>query len=180
MKLLILLLFCTSSLVAFSQNDLLVLKQRNHVVQTWVTGSYIDFQFSSKQWIQGRIKKILHDSLVIDQMILKFSFSGIDSTHFGLFKLHVKEICGLPKKTYGGGFISNGRLFQLGGAAYILVNIFNSINHQGQVFSQKNLTGIGIAAGVFIIGKLLASTYKSFIVIGKKYTLETITSSVTK
>jgi len=66
-KLLTLFLFTIISINSFSQSDLLVLKQKNQVIQTWVTGSSIDFQFSSKQWIQGIIKTIRNDSILIEQ-----------------------------------------------------------------------------------------------------------------
>jgi hypothetical protein len=161
----------------------LVLKQRNRTIQTWVPGSVIDFQFSSKQWIQGIIKNIRKDSLLIEQIVIQqvpnqFGFPTIDTAKLGLMKLHVKEIYGMPKRNFSSGIISNGTLFMLGGGAYIFLNIFNSLIHNETVFSAQNTTGLGIAGGVFLLGLLLQSSHKDYIVLGKKYTMETIHTSI--
>jgi hypothetical protein len=92
-------------------------------------------------------------------------------------KLHVKEIYGMPKRNFSSGIISNGTLFMLGGGAYIFLNIFNSLIHNETVFSAQNTTGLGIAAGVVLLGVLLQSSHKTYIVLGKKYTMETIHTS---
>ena len=178
-KLLLTLLFSAVILTAFSQSDLLVLKQKNHTIQTWVPGSFINFQFSSKQWIQGIIKTIRNDSVILEQIILRqvpnrFGFPTIDTAKMGILKLHVKEIYGMPKRNFSSGIISNGILFQMGSAAYIFLNIFNSLIHKQEIFNPQNLTGIGIAAGVFAIGTLLRAGHKTYIILGKKYTMETI------
>jgi len=178
-KLLTLLLLTAISINSFSQSDLLVLKQKNQVIQTWVTGSIIDFQFSSKQWIKGMIKNIRNDSILMEIIVLhqvptQLGFLKIDTAQMGLMKLHVNEIYGMPKRQFGSGIISNGGLFQLGAGAYIFLNVFNSLIHNEPVFSSQNLTGLGIAAGVFLVGKILESTHKTYITLGKRYMMATI------
>ena len=163
----------------FSQSDLLVLKQKNQVIQTWVPGSYIDFQFSSKQWIQGIIKNIRNDSILIDQVVLRqvptqLGFLKTDTAHLGLMKLHVSEIYGMPKRQQGSGILSNGALFQLGAAAYIFLNIFNSLLKGDPVFGSRNLSSIAIAAGVWVTGKVLKSVHKTYIKTGGRYKLQMI------
>ena len=113
-----------------AQNDLLLLKQKTQTLQTWSKGSYIIFQFSSKQWIEGIIRSIKNDSLIIDQIQVRqvpnqFGFTSTDTAHFGLLKLHIKEIYGMPKKHAGGNIISNGALFQFGSVAFISLNIID-------------------------------------------------------
>ena len=173
----VLLLFCITH--SFSQSDLLVMKQKNQVIQTWIPGSVIDFQFSNKQWIEGIIKIVRHDSILMEQIIVRtipdaFGFPKIDTAKMGLLKLHVNEIYGMPKRDFGGGIFSNGILFQLGSGAYIFLNLFNSLIHNEQVFSSVNLTRLGIAGGVFVVGSLLRASHKTYIVIGKKYHMQTI------
>lgn len=165
--------------MVFSQTDLLVLKQRNQTIETWIPGSFINFQFSSRQWIQGIIKTVRNDSILMEQIILErvpnqFGFLSIDTAKMGLMKFHVKEIYGMPKRDFGSSIFTNGALFQLGSAAYIFLNIFNSLIHNETVFSSQNLQRIGIAGGFFLIGTLLASTHKTYVVLGKKYTMKTI------
>ena len=181
--LLILYLFTFSTGYAYSQSDILVLKQKNQTIQTWVPGSVINFQFSSKQWIQGIIKMVRNDSITIEQIDVRqvpnqFGFPTIDTAKLGILKLHVNEIYGMPKRNFGSGIISNGALFQLGSGAYVFLNIVNSLIQNEQVFSSANLTRIGIAGGVFIIGSLLSASHKTYIILGKKYTMETIHLSV--
>ncbi|NCI48361.1 hypothetical protein GWC95_00410 [Sediminibacterium roseum] len=166
------------SVSCFSQSDLLVLKQKNQIIQTWVPGSVFHFQFSSKQWIQGIIKQIKNDSVLVDQISViqvpnAFGFPRIDTAHMGLLQFHVSEIYGMPKRDYAGIF-TNGALFQLGSAAYILLNLANTAIHKEQLFSAVNATRLGVAGGIFVIGSLLSATHKTYIRLGKKYTVTTI------
>jgi hypothetical protein len=182
-QLLLLLLLSSSTLFVFSQTDLLVLKQNSRTIQTWVPGSFIDFQFSSKQWIQGIIKNIRNDSILLEQIILRqvanqFGFPTIDTAKMGLMKLHVNEVYGMPKRNFSNGILSNGTLFQLGSGFFIFLNIFNSLTHNEQVFSAQNLSGLGIAAAVFIGGTILHAGHKTYIILGKKYTLRTLHSGI--
>ncbi len=178
-KLLILLLFTISTGHAFSQSDLLVLKQRNQTIQTWVPGSVISFQYSSKQWIQGIIKTVRNDSIIMEQIDVRqvanqFGFPTIDTAKLGIMKLHVNEIYGIPKRSFGTNFITNGGLFQLGSGAFIFLNLMNSLIHNEQVFSSTNITRLSIAGGFFLLGSFLSANHKTYIVIGKKYTMQTI------
>lgn len=178
-KRLLLFLFITNAFFGFSQNDLLVLKQKNRIIQTWITNSFISFQFSSKQWLQGNIKAIRNDSIILEQMTIRqvpdqFGFPTLDTARMGILKLHVKEIYGIPKRNFGSGLITNGVLLQLGSGAYIFLNIFNSLIHKEMVYSPQNLTRLGIAAGVFVMGTLLRASHKTYIVLGKKYTMQTL------
>ena len=161
------------------------MKQKNQVIQTWIPGSVINFQFSNKQWIEGIIKTVRNDSILMEQIVVRtvpdaFGFPKIDTAKLGLLKLHVSEIYGMPKRNFGGGIFSNGILFQLGSGAYIFLNIFNSLIYNEQVFSSVNLTRLGIAGGVFIVGSLLRASHKTYIVMGKKYTMATIHTAIEK
>jgi hypothetical protein len=175
-SLLICLLF---SLSAMAQKDVLMLKQNNQTIQSWTNGSYILFQFSSKQWIEGIIKKIQNDSVTIDQIQVRqvgnqFGLPTIDTAHFGIMQFHVNEIYGMPKRGMSSNLFTNGSLFQLGSAAYILLNVTNSLIKSDPVFGSDNLSKLGIAAGFFVIGKILQNTHKSYLQMGKKYRMVTL------
>jgi hypothetical protein len=174
------ILLCASC--AFSQNDLLVLKKHNQVVKTWVRGSSISFQFSSKQWLQGIIKSARNDSLLLDLYVLRqvanqFGLPTVDTGKIGLLKLHIKEIYAVPKAKTGSSIFTNGMLFKLAGGAYIFFNVFNSLTHGDEVFSSDNAKGLGIAVGLIGVGIILSATHKEDIVLGKKYTLATINTT---
>ncbi|MEO7530934.1 MAG: hypothetical protein ABIS69_05970 [Sediminibacterium sp.] len=178
MKLRLLTLFLFGTIHTFSQSDLLVLKQGNQTIQTWVPGSIINFQFSSKQWIQGIIKTVRNDSIIIEQIIIEqvanqFGFPSIDTAKLGIMKFHIGEIYGMPKKEYA-GIIANGALFKLGGGAYILLNVANTLIHKEALFSSINATRLGVASGVFLLGSILGMSHKGYITLGKKYRMEII------
>lgn len=164
---------------SYAQSDLLVLKQKNRTIQTWVPGSLISFQFSSKQWLQGIIKTIRNDSITMEQIDIRtvpnaFGFPTIDTAKLGIMKLHVNEVYGMPKRVYGSGIFTNGVLLQLGSGAFMFLNITNSLIRNEQVFSPLNLGRLGVAGSVFVVGSLLRAGHKTYIVLGKKYRLETI------
>jgi hypothetical protein len=178
-KLLIALLLLCSTLHSFSQNDMLVLQKRDRTIQTWIRGSVINFQFSSKQWLQGIIKIIKHDSLTIELIRLDHTPNmlgtfSLDTAKLGLIKFAVKEIYGMPNKSANGNFFTNGALFMLGSSAYIALNLFNTLIHKEALFASPNGARLGIAAGVFGAGLLLSSSQQDYVVIGKKYTMKTI------
>ena len=177
--LLIVILLTIYSFSLTAQTDLLVMKKGGQTIQTWVPGSYIRFQFSSKQWIEGLIKVIRNDSITVDQIALYkvptiTGFPRIDTAHMGLLKLHVREIYGMPKRNYGSAIFSNGALLKLGSGAFIFLNIVNSLIRNEAVFSSTNLNRLGVAGGVFVTGMVLSSFHKTYITLGKKYTLKTI------
>ena len=172
-KLLPVIMLCFA-LSAACQSDVLVLKRRDQIVQTWIRGSFIGFQFFNKQWIQGRIRELREDSVLLDVMVInqmpgKYGTIVTDTGRVGLLRMHVKEIYALPKRNSGTGIISNGALFKLGGGGYIFLNIFNSLIKNEQVFSARNVTGLGIAGAVLATGFILSATHKDYIRLGKKY-----------
>jgi len=179
MKLTVLIICCCLSFGVSAQKDLLLLRHKTKSVQTWTTGSYILFQFSSKQWIEGIIKSIKNDSLLIDQIQVRqvgnqFGYPTLDTVHFGLLKLHINEVYALPQKSFHTNMLNNGTLFIMGSTAYVFLNIVNSLVKNDAILGSDNLPKIGIAVGGFILGKVLQSTHKNIIQIGPKYTLSTI------
>ncbi|MDB5210319.1 MAG: hypothetical protein JWQ30_1146 [Sediminibacterium sp.] len=103
----------------------------------------------------------------------QFGFASIDTAKFGLMKLHVNEIYGMPKKDYSGIF-TNGALLKLGSGAYIFLNLINSLIHKEALFSSANTTRLGIAGGVFLLGTIMGLSHKTYITLGKKYRMEII------
>lgn len=114
------------------------------------------------------------EQIIVRQVANQFGFPTIDTAKMGLMKIHVNEIYGMPKRNFGSGIISNGSLFQLGSGAFIFLNIFNSLIHNEPVFGPGNLTRLGIAGAVFLTGTLLSASHQTYIVLGKKYRMETI------
>jgi hypothetical protein len=182
MKLTFLVILTFSFCISISaQADILLLQKNDQTIKTWVSGSYINFQFSNYQWITGVIKMIRNDSISVRQMEIRtvpdrFGFPTIDTAWFGTIKLHVNEIRAMPKKAKWGQFITNGSLLQLGSLAYIFLNLVNGFILNQSNTTGTNLTSLGIAGGVFIAGTILKATHKENILLGKKYTIKTISN----
>jgi len=168
------------SFVSFSQtSDFMVLKKKDRTIQTFFPGSNINFQLDNGQWLEGQIIKIIHDSIFIEQQknqgyITIWGTPAYQLLNLGVLKFHIKEIVALPYKEKHVSIIDNGVLFQVAGGAYIFLNIANSIIQHDPFFAAQNLTNVGIAAGVFLFGKILQWSHPLQITIGKKYQLQII------
>ena len=177
---LVILIFCFNVLTS-AQSAILLLQKKDQTIKTWVKGSQISFQFSNYQWISGIIKMIKNDSISVRQMEIRtvpdrFGFPTIDTAWFGIIKLSINEIRALPKKAKWGEFITNGSLLKLGSLAYIFLNIVNGFISNQSITAGSNLTNIGIAGGVFIVGTILKATHKDVTLLGKKYTMKTVSN----
>ena len=157
-----------------AQSDWLVLTHKNRTLQSWTAGSYIIFRFSNQQWIEGYVRKVQQDSVWINQVHINrvfnnMGFFSFDTSNMGIMRIHVNEITAVPKKNFSYNVFSNGKIFQLGSAAFIFLNVFNSAIHSEPVFSSDNVPRLGIAGGVFLLGTLLASSSRTYWEAGKKY-----------
>jgi hypothetical protein len=154
----------------------LVLKEKGRTIQSWIEKDCITFRFSNTQWIEGKIKTILKDSLLINMYRAQQSptaFGGfrVDTTWLGFLKISINEISGMPQSRYKSGLFTNGALFRLGSGAYLFLNIVNSIIKGYPLFDGANTTRLLVAAGVYGIGTLQKQKHKDYLPIGKKYTV---------
>ena len=178
MKYYLLLIFLLVVFISFSQtSDFLLLKKGDRTIQTFFPGNTIDFQLDNGQWLSGSIIKIIHDSIFIEQQknqgyLTIWGTPAYQLMNLGVLKFHINEIVALPNKEKGVSVINSGALFQVAGAAYITLNIANSIIQKDPFFAAQNLTNVGIAAGVFLFGKVLQWSHPKQITIGKKYQLQ--------
>jgi hypothetical protein len=152
----------------------LVLKEKGRTIQSWIEKDCITFRFSNTQWIEGKIKNILKDSLLINMYRAQQSptaFGGVrvDTTWLGFLKISINEISGLPQSRYKSGMFSNGILFRLASSAYMFLNITNSLIKGYPVFDAANTTRLLIAAGFYGIGTLQKQKHKDYLPIGKRY-----------
>ena len=154
----------------------LVLKEKGRTIQSWIEKDCITFRFSNTQWIEGRIKTILKDSLLINMYRAQQSptaFGGfrVDTTWLGFLKISVNEISGMPQSQYRSGLFTNGALFRLGSGAYMFLNITNSLLKGMPLLDAANSTRLLVAAGFYGIGTLQKQKHKAYLPIGKKYTM---------
>lgn len=154
----------------------LVLKEKGRTIQSWIEKDCITFRFSNTQWIEGKIKTILKDSLLINMYRAQQSptvFGGfrVDTTWLGFLKISINEITGMPQSRYKSGMFTNGILFRLASGAYLFLNIANSLIKGYPLFDAANTTKLLVAAGFYGIGTLQQQKHKAYLPIGKKYTV---------
>jgi hypothetical protein len=154
----------------------LVLKEKGRTIQSWIEKDCITFRFSNTQWIEGKIKTILKDSLLINMYRAQQSptvFGGfrVDTTWLGFLKISINEISGMPQSRYKSGMFTNGILFRLASGAYLFLNIANSVLKGLPLFDAANTSRLLVAAGFYGIGTLQKQKHKAYLPIGKKYTM---------
>lgn len=160
-----------------AQQDFIVLKKRNRVIETYFTGLVINFQLNNKQWVTGYLKKIAHDSLFvrpfyIEMVIGYFGFPVPDTAFLPQLKVAVKDVYALPRKKSSFEYIKDGSLMQIGSGGYIALNVINNLIDKQPVISSDNSKQLGIAAAVLAAGTVLHVTRKPDWVLGKKYKLQ--------
>jgi hypothetical protein len=166
----------TTSVSRAQVGNTLVLKEKGRTIQSWIEKDCITFRFSNTQWIEGKIKTILKDSLLINMYRAQQSprmFGGfrVDTTWLGFLKISINEISGMPQSRYKSGMFTNGVLFKLGSGAYMFLNIANSIIKGLPLLDAGNSTRLLVAAGFYGIGTLQKQKHKAYLPIGKKYTM---------
>ena len=174
---------------AYGQQDILVFKKGNKDIGRYWKGSTISFQLKNEQWQKGEITKIQNDSFFIRPMVVRYTLMGTDTFHYKIMGYALKDVFAMPKKgilvdyingrfqisTSGGHvhwyWIKSGWIFRVGAAGYAGLNIANGLIDNNFSFSESK-TQLAAAAAVFLGGVLLHKTYKPYLRLGRKYSLE--------
>lgn len=183
--LLFLLIFTVGALAAQTgfphgptlSRDYIIFKKRYKTIRNYFAGSYINFRLNTGQWVEGSVVQIARDSVWMkDQRVLLVGAgfgTKIDTVTFGYRKLAIAEIDAMPREHESWGFIKNGLLFKIAGAAYIGLNVVNGLGKNADpLFGSENLPKLLTAAGVYAFGTVLGWAYKPELRIGKKYRIQ--------
>ena len=180
MKQLLTLIFILFFLTTFSQTkEWMVLQKKGVTIETFFPNKYITFQLDNLQWIEGEIKAIQNDSIFINQKIARivgnaWGLPVRDTVALGLLEYKINQIYALPLENQQLGVITSGAIFRVAGAGYIVLNTANCLIQNQSFFTTQNITNISIAAGVFLVGKILQWNHPSKVILGKKYILKNI------
>jgi hypothetical protein len=185
-KLLLSVFALSVAALSYSQQNILVFKKGNNVVQRFQAGSTISFQLEYKQWQKGEITLIRNDSFYIRPRVIHYNMMGADTTYFPVVGYSVTDIYAMPKRgvlidyvngqfqiSRTGGhlhwyWVKSGWLFRTGAIGYAGIHTANGLI-QNNFSLRKSKTELGIAAGVFAGGVLLKKLYKLSIKTGKRY-----------
>jgi hypothetical protein len=148
------------------------------------------FQLRDGQWLTGIVRKIAEDSFYFTQEIIHYNLYGSDTSHFSGLAFALNDVNALPTKkeliVYDNdqvriilgherfAWVRNGFIFQAAGAGYFMLNVINDWIGKTPPFAKSNLPGLGISAGVFLVGELLHLNFDPYIRIGKKYRLQCV------
>ena len=171
------LLINTSSINAQS-GSVLVLKDRGVTVKSYIKDNYIEFEFSNRQWITGKIQWVKNDSIQVKQYALKtvttaFGTYGQDTLRLGMLTLHINEIRAFPKdKNRHRSVFTNGAFLKTAGIVYSGLNITNSIINKEAIFSPRNVPSISGGLIAYFIGSWLAKKNPPYRPIGKRFSVE--------
>lgn len=186
----VLFIVLCSFLVARSQESFFVLKKKGKTLQRFSTGSLINLELRSGEWISGNITKMGPDSFYVRPQSIRYSMFGADTVHFSIVKVAFADVARMPRKSamffyrndkvqiiHGHEkfvYVKNGLIFQLAGGGYAALNIAGSLFNHEPPFSQRNVKRLSVAALVFGIGEILHLTYHQYLRLGKKYQLKYI------
>lgn len=189
-KLTLITLFTFCSLIAFSQQDFLVLKKRNKRVSFFMKDAYITFQMKDRDWVSGYITKVQNDSFFVKRISIRYSLLGTDTVHFGVIPVALSDVYAMPRKGEQVGFeddrvritmgdekwvwVKNGALFMIVGGGYTFLNVTNTLIQGDKPFAHNNIARVAIGTATFLAGLLLHKAYKPFLIMGRKYHLQTI------
>jgi hypothetical protein len=159
-------------------NQILLLKDKGIVVQSYTVGDHINFEFSNKQWLTGYIDRIRNDSVQINQYALQSTISmvgtyGQDTLQLGKLSFHINEMIAFPKeKGYYNSVFTNGAFLITGGIGYVGLNIFNTLSNKDQIFARDNIPKLIGGVLAWAGGVLIHKTNPNYRPIGKRFTVE--------
>lgn len=165
---LIILLLAITKVTLSQTSDFLVLKKRNNrTLKTYYPGAFISAHTYNGFFVNGFIKQIRNDSLIILQeetrLVAAEFGSVVDTVSYtiGLDYHEIKTFHYTGNYTWGRkrGFaqITLPKLMKIGGIGYIILELVNSTYRKESLSENNKVVPLAIAAGVAATG--FAITY---------------------
>jgi hypothetical protein len=165
--LLFILLLSVTEITLSQTSDFVVLKKRNNrTIKTYYPGAFISANTYNGFSINGFIKEIRHDTLIIlqqERRLMPTDFgSTLDTMSYtiGVDYHEIKTFHYTSQYTWGRkrGFaqITLPRLMKIGGVGFLVLELINTA-YRKDTITDKKIISLGIAAGVAATG--FAITY---------------------
>lgn len=166
--LLFILLVSIAEATLSQSSDFIVLKKRNNrTIRTYYPGAFISAVTYDGFSINGFIKDIRHDSIIIlqqERRLISTEFGAtLDTMSYtiGIDYHNIKTFHYTGKYTWGRkrGFaqITIPRLMKIGGIGFIALELINTAYRKESITANNKMLSLGIAAGVAATG--FAITY---------------------
>lgn len=174
---LLLLLILLSTAAQAQNSDILLLRKGNRTIRSFFKGSQIEFYTQEKTFVSAVVDSIKRDSLFLlyyDAQMVPTAFGGMVLDTLGVYTMNfsLKNIYSFPARQRGFPLVTNGTLFMVGGAAYLALNIVNTLREKDPIFGQDNLPRVLGGAGAVALGWLLQNSHSTENKIGRKYKLK--------
>lgn len=166
--LLFILLISIAEVTLSQTSDFVVLKKRNNrTIKTYYPGAFISAVTYNGFAINGFIKDIRKDSIIIQQQerrLMPTDFGSIVDTMFYTISIDYHDIKAFhytSQYTWGRkrGFaqITLPRLMRIGGIGFLALELFNTAYRKESITANNKIVSLTIAAGVAVTG--FAITY---------------------
>jgi len=178
--LLFILLLSTANVALSQKSDFIVLKKRNNrTLKTYYPGEFISAVTYNGFPINGFIKDIRHDSVIILQQARQLQATEfgteLDTASYilGVDYRDIKSFHYTSQYTWGRkrGFaeVTLPRLMMLGGTGFIVLELVNTAYRNESINANNKLASLGIAAGVAAVGLAITRFQKHSDKAGGKY-----------
>jgi hypothetical protein len=173
--LLLFFLFLANTSIA-QTSDILLLKKKNRTVGHFFAGAPISFISKDGKQVSGTIDSLVRDSIFMTSQTEHMApnmFGGYSPVKGPAYQMQyaITDISGFPIKHRKWGLITSGTLFIVGGSAYLVLNIVNTLREKQPLFGSDNLPRIVGGLSAVTLGLILRYTQRTSIVLGKKYQL---------
>lgn len=180
-KLILLISFAFSTMMASAQSDFIVVKKRNNrTVKTFMPGSPITITTFQDYVLSGPIDTVRDDSVFVRMYNIRvlptqFGTTIIDTAGSNIRGVHYKDIMKIDVgKKESFVFVKNGTLFMVAGLGYIALNLINGAYLHEDIGDSQNVTSLAIAGGVAAAGFVMNRIYHHRKKHGKLYKVEYI------
>ena len=146
-----------------AQTDVFVLEKNGASLKTFAAGTEIALETVYKQWFEGSIELIRHDSVFIDGLVF-----------------HYKEIAAIRIKRNKINYITDGTLLMAAGVGVLLLGAINGLYRGDPLKSWYTPASYLTAGGLLALGYLIRSSATKTYTLGKKYTLQYLALSADK
>jgi hypothetical protein len=178
---LLIILLLSFTQITFSQtSDFIVLKKRNNrTLKTYYPGAFISATTYNGFPINGYIKFIRNDSIILQQQERRLVATEFGSTldtfnyTIGLNFRDIEKFNYTSQYTWGRkkGFsvITLPRLMMIGGTGFVALELINSAYRKESLNEDGKLLSLGIGAAVAVAGYTIQRLQKQNNKAGKKY-----------
>jgi len=165
--LLFILLLSLTKVTLSQPSDFIVLKKRNNrTLKTYFPGAFITATTFNGFLLNGEIKAIRHDSVIVIQQERRLEGTTMGTTIDTVYNIVGVDYHEIKAFHYKNGYTSYGqkrgfveiaipKLLIYGGLGFITLEVVNSLYRNESLSANNKLPSLGIAAGVAATGFLI-------------------------